>query len=295
MTATRLPKAIAESAAQAEAVEQQLRGGEPDPNPAPEPANVEPSPEPAPAPTADPAPDELMMQRHRSLQGTYNATVKKLEATARENDALRQELQKLQSAPTVDAEALQSSLAVMREQLGEELAGAVRQQVQAAVAEALQQYVEPLKNVVSSSVERDRERLKEAFYDRLDALAPNWEALNNDQGFLAWLKQYDPASGAQLSALLKDAETRLDADRAALFFRTYERDVLAANRQPEASPRPRMDAAPVQTRAPVKIWKRAEIEKFYQDQQRGVYRGREAEAQAIELDIVNAHREGRIS
>ena len=289
MNAPRLPKAIADAAAASDAIEQQLFGSGPEPAP-------EPSPEPAPEPTADaPQPqDDQTLQRYRSLQGVYNATQKKLDAMARENEVLQDQLRQVKSAPSVDADVLQRSLSLMREQLGEDLTGAMRDQIQAAVVEAVQMYVEPLKNVVSSSVERDNGRLKDAFYDRMDIIAPNWEKMNNDPGFLAWLNQFDPASGTQLSTLLKDAEARMDADRAALFFRTYEREIAGNHQTPTLSPMPRHDVAPPPARPQVRLWKRGEIDQFYKDQQRGVFRGREAEANAIEQDIMNAHRENRI-
>lgn len=294
MNEPRLPKAIADSAAAVDAIEKQLFGSDPAPEPAPAAESPSPAPEPAPVADTPPPADDLTLQRYKSLQGVYNATQRKLDALARDNEALQEQLRQVKSAPPVDAEALQRSLSLMREQLGEELAGAMKHQIQAAVVEAIRQYVEPLKSVVSSSVERDNGRLKEAFYDRLDMLAPKWEALNNDQGFLAWLNQYDPASGTQLSALLKDAEKRLDADRAALFFHTYEREIAGNHQTPAATPMPRTDVAPPPHRPQVRLWKRAEIDQFYLDQQRGKYRGREAEMIAIEQDIINAHREGRI-
>jgi NADPH-dependent glutamate synthase beta subunit-like oxidoreductase len=49
-----------------------------------------------------------------------------------------------------------------------------------------------------------------------------------------------------------------------------------------------------QQRSQPKVWNDVDIRKFYSDLRRGVYRGREAEADAIDADIIRANAEGRV-
>ena len=299
MTSTRrLPKAVAESAAVAEAVEQQLASSQAPVVEEPAPAPVEePAPAPAPSVADTPQPSreidvEKLLQQHRTLQGQYNALMRKSQEST---ETIQQLRAKLETGPatTVDTAALEQSLARMREQLGDELAQTLDERIEAVVGRMLSAQVAPLKDVMSSQLASEQERMVDAFYDRMDMLFPKWEEMNTDPGFAAWLKQLDPASGHTLAALLKDAENKLDAQRAAMFFVTYERE-LQKQQAPQPAPRPATVATPMPVAPQANTVRRVDIERFYQDLQRGRYRGREADAVAIEQNIMIAQREGRV-
>ena len=296
MSTQRLPKAVAESAALADKVEQQLAGARADAEtPAPE-ETPAPAPAPSVADAPKPAPEvdvEKLLQQHRTLQGQYNALMRKSQEHVSTIQQLRDKLESGPATAAVDQAALEQSLARLREQLGDELAQTLDQRIEAVVGRMLSAQVAPLKDVMSSQLASEQERMVDAFYDRLDMLAPRWEALNNDAGFAAWLKQLDPASGHTLAALLKDAENKLDAQRAAMFFTTYERE-LQKSQTPAPAPRPSTVATPMPVAPQQNVVRRVDIERFYQDVQRGKYRGRETEALAIEQNIMNAQREGRV-
>lgn len=301
----RLPRAVAESGALAESVAQQLSGTAPPADPAPvPPADPAPAPvtadDPAPAPAATTAPGELptpeewarMQQRHRTLQGSFNALTER----HRESIGQVQQLQEKLSttpAPTVDQPAIDRTIAAIKDQLGEELSQQLDQRIHHILDQRLASSLGPMRDVLATTLESDAERMRDAFLDRVEIIVPDFERLNTDPGFIAWLQQSDPASGHTLHELLQDAWAKLDASRAARFFVTYQRE-FDKTRTPAPVPRPETHGAPAPRPTAPKVIRRADIGKFYADQQRGVYRGREAEADAIERDIMNAQREGRI-
>jgi len=307
-TKPRLPRAVAESGALAENVAAQLAGTAapvaadpapeiPDPASAPEVAD--PAPATAPTPThatADlPTPEEWakFQQRHRTLQGSFNALNERHRETASSLQHMQEKLSAAPAAPAVDAAIVEETVKRIRDGLGEELQELIDTRVAHLLDQRLATHVSPLKDVVASTLQVSQQQAREVFWDRLDVLAPEWEQLNTDPGFLRWLDQIDPASGVPLKAHMADADSKLDANRTALFFTAYlrERD---KTRAPTPTPRPETQGGPTPRPNQPKLIARKDIAKYYSDLQRGVYRGREAEAVAIEQEIMNAQRDGRV-
>jgi len=165
--------------------------------------------------------------------------------------------------------------------------------VRAIVDEVVTARMKPMQTVMSGTLGREQERIEDQFFDRMDFLQPNWETLNEDPGFNAWLTQVDPAAGVTLSSLLKDAHAKFDADRAVLFFKSYEREVAAAAR-PAPATAPGSHRPPAPQPRVERTFTGAQIDQFYHDLRIGRYRGREAEATAFEQEIMNAQRAGRV-
>lgn len=287
----RLPNSIAAAAAEADQFEKQLTASA---EPAPAPAADDPAPpaDPAPAPTPAPA-DPQLEHKYRTLQGIHSSQVQQMQKQREEIDRLKAELQRVQAPAAPDANAVAANIAQLRTQLGEEIAVHLDTRIRHIVDDAIRAHINPMRDMLSNSADRESERLEDMFFDRMDILVPDWEQINVDPGFIAWLANFDPASGQPLRALLADAQAKLDAERAAVFFRTYARDV-ATKRRPEPAPAPAATRAEVPRPAQPKVIRVGEIEKFYADQRAGKYRGKESEALAIELEIMNAQREGRV-
>lgn len=288
-TPRRLPASITAAAAEADVIEQQLH-----PTPA-APAAAEPvvaaPAEPAPA-AQEPDPNDVLAQKHRTLQGIHAAQQAKIREQAEQLQTLQNQLQAAQSRQPDPASA-QADTAQLRDGLGAEMHDLLENRIRAIVTEVVAAYVEPLRGVMSNSVGREQERLEDLFFDRMDILQPNWEVINVAPGFIAWLAQIDPASGVPLSEHLQDARSKLDADRAVLFYRSYEREV-AANARPAPTPAPSTHRAPTPQPTAPRVFTGAQIDTFYNDLRVGKYRGRDAEAMAIEQDIMTAQREGRV-
>jgi hypothetical protein len=149
----------------------------------------------------------------------------------------------------------------------------------------------------------------EVFIDRLTALVPDYESINTSDGFLAWLGEVDEVYGVPRQDALTAAGTARDVSRVAKVFLAYKKTMqpvvpptaeLPPTPPPKVSqlerqvaPRASASAAP----APVntaQIITQAQVQGFYRDVQRGLYRGREAEADQVEAMLNQALAEGRI-
>lgn len=155
------------------------------------------------------------------------------------------------------------------------------------------------------------------FYDILDRELPDWEVTNHDQEFVRWLGMVDPFSGRVRKDLLDEAHRNNEASRVLNIIKGYrsERAAVnpAGNLQPSAgngngvdrSPPPQFElqslAAPGRAKSgqpPVPpdqpYYTHNDINRFYTDVTRGVYKGRDADKAAVEAQLFAAAREGRI-
>lgn len=167
---------------------------------------------------------------------------------------------------------------------------------------------------VGKVVEKTQQR---GLYDQLHDDVPEWRDINHSQQFKDWLTIPDPYSGRQRNEMLQEAFTRHDANRVVNFFRGFltEATGLPSNAPRQngnsAPPLPngngsekpslesfaapgRARSGPQETPPDKPVYTPAWIAKFSADKRTGKYRGREAEADAIERDIYQAQHEGRI-
>jgi hypothetical protein len=175
--------------------------------------------------------------------------------------------------------------------------------------------IESGQQAVGQVVEQTQKR---GLYDALYEEVPEWKELNYHPAFINWLAVPDPYSGRQRHEMLKEAFSRHDADRVVNFFKGFLTEAtgtppngsrpqgqsappLPGNGQASGKPSLEQFAAPGRARSAPQIlppdkpmYTRAWIAKFYADQRSGKYRGREAEADAVERDIYQAQHEGRI-
>jgi hypothetical protein len=151
-------------------------------------------------------------------------------------------------------------------------------------------------------------------YAGLNSQVPEWREVNKHPDFHAWLAEPDLFSGRIRKDMLQEAFSRHEGRRVVSFFRGF---LEAAGSPPsreasEPTPYPNGDgttgkrsleefAAPGRARSapqnlpPEKpVYTSAWIAKFTADKIAGKYRGREADADAIEQDIYRAQHEGRI-
>jgi hypothetical protein len=154
------------------------------------------------------------------------------------------------------------------------------------------------------------------FYDILDRELPDWEVTNHDTEFVRWLGAVDPFSGRVRKDLLDEAHRNNEASRVLNIIRGYRQEVAAVNPvgnlQPNVGngnganrPSPQFElqslAAPGRAKSGQPVMPpdqpyitRTDINKFYSDVTRGVYAGRDAEKVALEAQLFQAAKEGRI-
>ena len=156
-----------------------------------------------------------------------------------------------------------------------------------------------LKGAVTDVESNQKAATYQQFRAQLSARVPEVEALNSDPNFLQYLGQIHPITGQPLIESLRSAEKSLDVERAVYFFDEYKKSLGSPTQKPPVTPR-KPPLSPSQGRTATelppqgKMWTGASIKQFYADKMRGVYNGREAEADKIERDIFAAQGQGRI-
>lgn len=289
-------------------------------------------------------PPEGWEQKYRVLQGKYNAEVPRLTRQVQELVAQMRD----QAAALTTTQNLLASLGAQRgtapagndpgappaqparlvkdeevKEFGADLIDVMRRVAReegASLLPQVDQRIAPVKQRADAAAKAASDAAgKVAANDQQTVLqllaekVPNWEELNGDSGFLDWLDQRDPFSGAVRGLMLKQAFEAHDGPRVVNFFLGYQKEHAAvtppANAAAPAStpaqPQRTLEsmvapgttktgAASTQNGANKRDWTRADIAQFYKDLGAGKYRGRSDDAKKIEADIFVAQREGRI-
>jgi hypothetical protein len=285
----------------------------------PEPPPVEPpaaSPVPAqeppkPAPPHDPRQEDPAYWRQRFLttQGHLQAEKARFDQTmAQMNERLKMlEEQKAKPEPTPkptadpkDVQEFGQELVEMVRRNTEQMLGHFAKEHQALMADFGQRLMR-LEQGVQSTAQTTQVTAEQVFSSQLAGLVPDWQQVNADERFLAWLGQIEPMVGITRQAILDDAVSKLDAQRTsqvfAQFKQTLPQQTLA---QPKALEMQVSPSATAGTRVPIAApskptFSNKQVQAFFSDLARGAYRGRETEAQAIEREIDLAAQEGRIT
>lgn len=263
---------------------------------------------------------ETYAQRWRSLQGSYNATVRQkseLEQRVQQMEQLLASLSAQKStAPAPVQEQTQpqqlisqqevdeygESIDVMRKVSREELIPVAQRLAQ--IEGLLQQMQANVVPQVQAVAQRQQVTAEQQFWSDLTAYVPNWREVNDNDGFQTWLLETDPLTGVARQTYLEEAQRSLDAHRVSAFFRTWLESTgqaSVAQSTPAPSNELAKQVAPGRSRgsgAPAssqpKTYSPEDIKKFFNDVRTGKYKGREQERDRIERDIFAAQREGRI-
>jgi hypothetical protein len=193
---------------------------------------------------------------------------------------------------------------------------AARAEAQAMVSQGLGTVTQ---RVDQLGADNDAQKL-EAMITYMTSQIPNFVEMNTDPKLLAWLALPDPISGANRQQLLTQAWERREPSRVLAIFNSYLATSDASQRPANSQQQPVAPPAPVQapsnriplvslaapgraaTAAPTvgghaeqkPTYTTTQIAQFYRDANRGAYRGRDAEKNAIEADIFAAQLEGRV-
>jgi hypothetical protein len=318
---TSIPRQVQEAADEAERLEATLQmppeaSGEPPQEPA-APAPQATLTPPAQAPRA--SDEATWQQRYQTLQGMYNAEVPRMATQIRELVAQLADVSARLAAPKAeplapvpkvpakqasekDVEVFGSDLIDLIRRQSADLVEAQREQVEAGLKKLAAENAE-LKAQLGTVVTAQGEGNRQQYFVALERLVPNYQTLNVDPGFLAWLAEIDPLSGVARQAYLANAWGSFDATRTAKLFLAYEQ--LAGSGTTETpKPTPQQELArqaqpgtskgmgQVPDEPNARIWQRAQIERFYTDVTKGQYSAKEA--QRIEAEIDAAVASGRV-
>lgn len=290
----RLPKAIQEAIDRADEVQKQATA--PTDTPAVAQIPVEPQTQVASDPPAEPAapvapptpaPDVDWEHKYKTLQGMFTAQNEQMRAT---NQQLTQqvselttkltELTKQQAQPTRPATPLVTDKD--KEAFGEDLLDLMRRTVHQettriqAENQELRAEITKLTSQLGNVSERQTVDARQVFFDVLNREVPNWQQLNQDPAFMAWLKETDEVYGVPRQMALDDAGNKLDGKRAAAIFNVYNKLVRPATPQPPDKGLERQvvpstkRTGPAPTAQPEKpIFTTQQIEQFYEAWRRG--------------------------
>ena len=176
---------------------------------------------------------------------------------------------------------------------GEEFIAAI---AKISAAEAARE-LSGLKQDVLSLQETQTESTESAFYTLLTTLCPNWREINEDDRFEKWLEESDGLSGIPRKNFVTNAYDNRDAETAARYFIEFAGLLSPPSLDPAALqdivPERAGGGLPPKTPAG-NIYTPKGIAAFFKDKGLGKFKGREAEAAAIENDIFAAQQEGRI-
>lgn len=277
------------------------------------------APPPAPAPVeSPPAPTEgsaeYWKSRFHVVEGKLNTEVPRL------HEQLRQTTDRLQALEQAPPKPIEKPKLVTEDEVREYtpefvdmIERAAEQRVAQLLAErdarlsALETKVDTVgQTVVVTAKERYLADLDKLFPPQAEGQLPYWRVLNdeNNQPFYDWLAEIDPISGSARMVGMRAADAALDVERVARILRAYLREHGAqAPLAPSTPSHPHnaqilptpTQGSPTPTGAPSgKIWRRSEINAFYDAERRGVYRTRLDEFRRQEADIFAAQAENRV-
>lgn len=266
------------------------------------------APEPVAVPPAapPPPPPEDWEHKYRTLQGVHNAHTRDLKQRIGDLEAHIAQL--AAAAKTVppatppvsevnpqDAETFGQDLVEMVRRTAEGMSGSATKELQGRIAQ-LEQQLAGASAVASKTAD-------EVFYERLEQMVPDWETVNQDEGFLAWLAEIDPLFGAPRQSALTSAGNARDVSRVAAVFKTWQDQTPAkpkpsARQEPQVSPHSSGNGAaqlsPEAAAGQKSVITIQAVEAFYKDVQRGLWRGRDQEMAQQEAVINAALAENRI-
>ena len=316
-----LPRQVEAQLRELEALEKQL-ADEQNPAPAvtepkpteppqdPQPAPTEPTPvEPTPTPTEPVVAEEKWEQKYKTLKGMYDAEVPRLHADMRDLKAQMDNLRKAAETKPVepakpktaeklvtdaDVEAFGSDLIEVQRKVAREVAAEFRGELDTMRAEN-----EKLREQLTSTGTQVSEA---SFEQRLYRMVPDFEAVNVDPKWIAWLNEVDPLLRAPRSSVAQQAFNRGDAEGVAHYVSLFRQGgkpvepTADKTNELELQIQPNRSATSTPpTSQKGKVYTNADIEKMFRKATDLGIRGQTDAAKKLEAEIDAAFMEGRVT
>ena len=316
-----LPRQVEAQLRELEALEKQL-ADEQNPAPAvtepkpteppqdPQPAPTEPKPvEPTPTPTEPVVAEEKWEQKYKTLKGMYDAEVPRLHADMRDLKGQMDNLRKAAETKPVepakpktaeklvtdaDVEAFGSDLIEVQRKVAREVAAEFRGELDTMRAEN-----EKLREQLTSTGTQVSEA---SFEQRLYRMVPDFEAVNVDPKWIAWLNEVDPLLRAPRSSVAQQAFNRGDAEGVAHYVSLFRQGgkpvepTADKTNELELQIQPNRSATSTPpTSQKGKVYTNADIEKMFRKATDLGIRGQTDAAKKLEAEIDAAFMEGRVT
>lgn len=316
-----LPKQVEAQLRELEALEKQLTEAQnpapadPAPTPAEPPQDPQPAPteskpvEPTPTPTEPAVAEETWQQKYKTLKGMYDAEVPRLHADLRDLKAQVDSLRKASETKPVepakpkaaeklvtdaDVEAFGSDLIEVQRKVAREVAAEFRGELDAMRVEN-----EKLREQLTNTGTQVSEA---SFEQRLYRMVPDFEVVNTNPKWIAWLNEVDPLLRAPRASVAQQAFNQGDAEGVAHYVAMFKKSVApvepAADKTTELElqiqPNRSATSAPP-TSQKGKVYTNADIEKMFRKATEMGVKGRVEEARKLEAEIDAAYMEGRVT
>jgi hypothetical protein len=315
-----LPKQVEAQLRELEALEKQLAESQnpapadPDPKPAeppqdPQPQPAEPKPvEPTPTPTEPVVAEETWQQKYKTLKGMYDAEVPRLHADLRDLKAQVESLRKAAETKPVepakpttaeklvtdaDVEAFGSDLIEVQRKVAREVAAEFRGELDAMRAEN-----EKLREQLTSTGTQVSEA---SFEQRLYRMVPDFETVNADPKWIAWLNEVDPLLRAPRATVAQQAFNRGDAEGVAHYVSLFKQSITPVEQKADKTEELERQIQPnrgAPSTPPAsqkgKVYTNADIEKMFRKAADLGNKGRHEEARKLEAEIDAAYMESRV-
>ena len=316
-----LPRQVEAQLRELEALEKQL-ADEQNPAPAvtepkpteppqdPQPAPTEPKPvEPTPTPTEPVVAEEKWEQKYKTLKGMYDAEVPRLHADMRDLKAQMDNLRKAAETKPVepakpktaeklvtdaDVEAFGSDLIEVQRKVAREVAAEFRGELDTMRAEN-----EKLREQLTSTGTQVSEA---SFEQRLYRMVPDFEAVNVDPKWIAWLNEVDPLLRAPRASVAQQAFNRGDAEGVAHYVSLFRQGSKSVEPTADKTNELELQIQPNRSATSTppnsqkgKVYTNADIEKMFRKATDLGIRGQTDAAKKLEAEIDAAFMEGRVT
>jgi hypothetical protein len=280
------------------------------------------APTPTPTPPAQTPPaDDGMVPRNEfnAMKGRFDQAQKNNVRLSEEITNLRTLITQLSSqpapAPAATPPELQAQSLLTPQEIQDygadflDVVGKKAREIAGAEIAGLKKQIEELTNGVRATAQVSAQTARDNLFAKLTEEVPDWQTLNTQPEFLAWLGLPDVFSGAIRSELLRQAFDQNNTARVIAFFKgflTEEAATTPVNPTPPtvdptkvplesfAAPGRAKSAAAPAAPAEKPIISRTQVTQFYLDVAAGKYKGREEEKIRLENMIFAATNEGRL-
>jgi len=295
-----LPRQVEQQLAEVDDIEKRMAEPEAQPEELPE---EQPGETPAAVPEPAPQRDVDWEHKYRTLQGMYDAEVPRLHQQVKE---LSRRLDEVASKP-VQEPAAKPQLVTNDdvETFGQDLIDVQRR----VAKEVFEEHVIPLQKQLAevkqendqlrnSVKDTDARTVQTSFDTRLHRLVPDFESLNRDPAWVAWLSQVDPILRAPRRAVAQQAFNAGDAEGVAhyvnLFRNAASTTQSTKQRELERQVAPARNASPSTTTATGKTYSTTDVERAFQKVATLNKLGKFDEANKLEAELTQAYADGRV-
>ncbi len=246
-----------------------------------------------------PIPIDGWEHKYKVLSNKYSAEVPRLAQEVRElKDKVREQSERKTTAVVAEVtDGLTPEKVV--EQYGDDFAaavGALASKISEQQTAKLREEFAPKMEAATSTANANA---RQTFLRQLSDTVSDWEIIDQEPGFTAFLNEIDPLTGRTRRKFFEEADQANDSYRIINFFTAYREgsSVKKSSSNEVAKNAVEYSLSPSSSRAneiPVgkRIWTQADIRKFYNDARRNLFTPQDY--QRIESDIDAALSDGRL-